>query len=151
MIEKIIPFQPNHIELMDIRDIEIASSFCLPDAKERMTMMAEMSLAAGTFLVDGQIVFAAGVVQMWPGVLDGWIIPTIYVPNHPIWFVKKIKGYFEAMAETFKCHRFQTVSPDDEQHEKWMLLLGFEKEGCLKAYSHNKKDYCMWSRSFQWA
>ena len=150
MNEKIIPFQPSHIELMDIRDIEIASSFMLPDAKERMQMMTDMSLAAGTFILDGQILFAAGVVQMWPGVLDGWIIPTVYVPSHPIWFVKKVKQYFEAMAETFKCHRFQTVSPDDEQHAKWMELLGFKREGTLEQYSHNKLNYVMYARIFSW-
>lgn len=151
MTEKIIPFQPNHIDLMDIRSIEIASSFVLPDAKLRMQAMAEASIECGTFLLDGKIMFAAGVMQLWPGVLEGWIIPTVYVPEAPIWFVKKIKGYFEAFAETFRCHRFQTYTFADEQHEKWMELLGFHKEGTLKEYSHNKKDYSIYAREFTWA
>lgn len=150
-MEKIIEFKPEHIELMEIRDIEIASSFVLPDAKDRMQMMAEASLAAGTFMLDGRIIFAAGVHQPWPGVLEGWIIPTVYVPDYPVWFVKKIKGYFEAIAETFKCHRFQTTTFQDEQHEKWMELLGFKKEGVMKEYSHNKKDYGIYARAFTWA
>lgn len=151
MIEKIVPFVPCHIELMDIRDIEIASSFTLPDVKERITMMNNAAIEAGTFSLDGRIIFAAGVMQLWPGVLEGWIIPTIYVPDYPVWFVKKIKGYFEAFAETFKCHRFQTYTFSDEQHEKWMELLGFTKEGTLKEYSHNKKDYSIFARAFTWA
>jgi hypothetical protein len=150
MSEKTIPFEIQHLDLMEIRDIEIASAFCLPDAKERMQAMIDTDLADGTFILDGRIIFAAGVFQLWPGVLNGWIIPTIYVPDYPIWFVKKVKCYFESLAKAFECHRFQTVSPEDEMHQKWMEMLGFQKEGVHRQYSHNKKDYGIYARIFSW-
>lgn len=147
-MEKLLPFELSHLDLIEIREVELQSAFILPDAKERMRRMLSSTLEAGTFMMDGRIIFAAGVAQLWPGVLEGWIIPSVYVPDYSVWFVKKIKGYFEAFAETFNCHRFQTVSLNDAFHDRWMDAIGFTKEGILKNYDHNKRDYAMYARIF---
>lgn len=145
-MEKVVPFEPWHTDLMIIRDIEMTNAFALPDIKKRMESVAKATLEAATFIKDGRLVFAAGAVSLWPGVFEAWVIPSIYVPVYPIWFMKKVKNYIAAFIETFNCHRIQTVSLADEFHSRWMEKLGFFNEGTLHKYDHNKKDYAMYAR-----
>ena len=148
MNERVVPFEPSHIGLMDVRENEVFSLLSLPDIQTRLMAVARATLASETFLLDGRIIFAAGLIQICPGVLESWIVPSIYVPEYPCWFVKKVKTQLEVCAETFQCHRIQTASLEDDFHTRWMQAIGFTKEGVLRQYNHLKQDYAMYSRIF---
>lgn len=145
----IVPFDPHHIQVMDIRDIEKETTFSLPDAYERILDSTQnVKGEAGTFLYEGRILCCAGFRIIWPGVIEGWIIPSIWVKTAPISFAKYMRRYVESIAKSFRCHRFQTASPDDPFHERWMNWMKFQKEGTMRNYTHNKKTYCLYSRLF---
>ena len=145
----IVPFDPHHIQVMDIREIEKQTTFALPDVYERIVEFTKTGTGeAGTFLYDGRILCCAGFRVVWEGVVEGWIIPSVWIKEAPISFAKYMRRYVESVAKTFKCHRFQTVSPDDAFHERWMNWMKFEKEGTMRDYTHNKKSYCLYARLF---
>ena len=149
---QIVPFDPHHCQVMDIREIEFQDTFKLDDVYSRLQAVKEGiergEGGAGTFICEGRILCCAGYRQMWPGLLDGWIIPSIWIKDHRITFAKYMKRYIETVAATFKCHRFQTLSPDDLFHDRFMRFLGFEKEGVMKKYTHTKRDYGIHARLF---
>lgn len=129
-----------------MREQEFMGSFSLEDAYERIELISNTSTKAGTFVRDGRILCCAGFSMLWPGVADGWIIPSIYIKDAPISFCKFIKNYINTIMKTFNCHRFQTTSFDDPFHERWMKWLGFEKEGTMRKYTHDQQNHCIYAR-----
>lgn len=147
---EIIMFHPKHLEVARVREHELATIFGMPNAYAFMENLANTSKQAGTFMYDGRVITCAGFVEMWPGVAEVWQIPTEYVKLAPVLFSKTLKNYVEMIAEQFKYHRLQTHSPADEMHDRWMQWLGFIDEGTLQMYTHQKQNYRLWARTFQW-
>ena len=144
---ELIDFHPEHLVLMDIRDEETAGVMTLEDSYDRFEMMGNASIEAKTSLSDGRIIFCAGYVELWPGVIECWMIPSIHVKKAMFTFSKLLKEYVHAIIDREECHRFQTSCPDDRLHARWMKFLGLKKEGTLKQYTHHKQDYCMYART----
>lgn len=142
-----LDFIPEHLRLMDIREHEMQGVMALEDVMDRFQVMAEMSLEAKTFISDGRIIFVAGFVQLWPGVVECWMVPSIYVKTIRTEFCRILRRYVYDIMDQYKCHRFQTSAPDDELHARWMRFLGLEREGLLKKYTHSQQDYVMYART----
>jgi len=142
----IVTFHPKHLEVMDVREVEKFGSFKLEDLYERVDKINKESVQSATFIYEGRILFCAGFSMMWPGVAEGWMIPSVYVKEYPVLCCKILKMYVDRIMVDFKCHRFQTTSPDDPFHERWMGFLGLKKEGTMRQYTHDKKNYCVYAR-----
>lgn len=141
----IIEFQPSHLFEMDLRANE-AEFLYLPDGRARAQGIYENSFQAMTVIVDGIILCSAGFSILWPGVGDGWIMPSIHVAKYPKIFCRLIRSYIETLIKTFNFHRFQTTSFHDKFHERWMEWLGFKREGIMEQFTHDKKSHCMYAR-----
>lgn len=144
-----VPFRVDHVDLMDLRPEEIAGSN-LENARKRISELALQSEQALTYTYGGRVIAAMGFMLIWDGVIQGWVVPTVYVADVPVAFAKTVKRYVESVAETFKCHRFQTGSYVDPLHKRWMKFLGFESEGVLKQFTPDKRDYENYARFFTW-
>lgn len=143
-----IAFHPKHLEIMVVRDKdnELFSGFNSAEAIERFSAMARSSVQCLTFLYDGRVLMIAGFCQLWPGVYDVWMLPSVYAKEAPVAFARLLKRYVDRIQEDFAAHRIQTVSFCDEFHEKWMNFLGFQKEGILRSFTVDKQDMCNYSR-----
>lgn len=144
-----VKFRPDHIDLMKLRPEEIAGS-TLEEAKKRIAGYAADSAQALTYTYDGRVIAVMGFIFLWDGVIQGWIVPTVYVHTVPVNFARTVRRYIEAVAETFKCHRFQTGSYDDAFHARWMKWLGFTSEGVSRQFTPDKRDYVNYARLFEW-
>ena len=138
-----IKFRPEHLEVMSIREKEEKGIMQLEDAFTRFEGMAKISIDAKTFMYDGRIIFCAGYFQLWPGVIECWMVPSKYVKTVTLQFCKILKQYVDDIIREYKCHRFQTTAPDDDLHARWMKFLKLEKEGVLRKYDYKQKDHCM--------
>lgn len=146
---KVVAFHERHLELLEMRETEkILGCFALGDAFERITRLAKESVQAATFLYDGRVIFCAGFFQLWPGVIEVWMIPSVHLKNCPVYFAKTIKRYVVNIAQDFKVHRMQTTSYDDAFHERWMGFLGFTKEATMKNFTFDKNSMCLYARYF---
>ena len=141
-----IAFNAFHLEVMDIRQEEQESIMALPETGTRFEYLAESSIDAKTFMYDGRIIFCAGYKELWPGVIDCWMIPSIYVETAKIGFCRMLRNYIDDIIKEQGCHRFQTTSPDDDFHERWMRFMGMQKEGTMRQFTHTKRSYSMYSR-----
>lgn len=146
MTTKILEFDPIHVDAMEMRGVEAHYYLDLPDSKERVAAVADNSLFAITVVHDGVVLFCAGFSIVWPGVGDGWIIPSVHVPKYPRVLCRIIKDYLTSFIDTFNLHRVQTTSYHDPLHERWMNWLGFENEGVMRNFTHDKQDHCMYAR-----
>lgn len=146
---KQVLFQPQHIEIAEVRSLEKDGILNVPDLVARLTALEKIGDAT-TLIFDGRIVGFTGYLEMWPGVCEVWLIPTVYIRTaiRPVSVL--LRRYVESLADTFKFHRMQTIAPNDELHNRWMKWLGFKEEGLLEQYSQSKQDYQQWARIYRW-
>jgi hypothetical protein len=81
---------------------------------------------------------------MWEGVIDIFIIPSMYFLLYPKWVLKWAKIEF-AKVKTLPLHRIQSASLDDPVRSRFMRHFGFQSEGVLRRYTSRQQDYRMWS------
>lgn len=143
---KVIPFEPAHVDLMELRGIELGGPFSLGDFRERLACVARDSVQAVTFVYDGRILLCAGFSCMWPGVLVVWMIPTTRIGAIPFRVARCLRRYVDRIAKDFGAHRLQTTTHADPMHARWMRFLGFSQEGIMRKFTHDKKDMLMFSR-----
>ena len=100
-----------------------------------------------TGLVDGKVAGFAGVMQMWPGVGEGWILGSDLFASNKLWFVRNVKRYLEKIMNTHQMHRVQTtVTHGHTELIRLVEFLGMKFEGRLKNYGPNGEDYLMYGR-----
>lgn len=147
---RIVQFHPKHLEVMQVRALDSAlfGDFKTKESYERIEQMAKISVQAGTFILDGRILFVGGFCKMWEGVFEMWMIPSIYANDAPVFFSRTLKRYVDRIAIDFKAHRLQTMSFNDAFHEKWMNFLGFRNEGVRPKFTENKTDMVSYGRTF---
>lgn len=142
---KIIPAKPEHFELLDLRDVEADELGADSAGLEKALALVDISTAA-TISYNGCVLAIMGYYQLWPGVLEVWVLPSKYVQNHAVPYLRTVRRYIEGLSKLPGVHRLQTSAVDDSLHEGWMRFLGFQCEGLLRSYSSNKVDYAMWGR-----
>lgn len=135
---------------MDVRaeDSTLFAGFTTEEAWQRVEHMAKVSIQAVTFVYDGRVIFCAGFCQLWPGVIEVWMIPSVYARSMPMFFGRKIRRYMDGIGRDFGAHRLQTTSFDDDFHKKWMKFLGFAPEGTAKQFTQDKRDMVYYARFF---
>lgn len=144
---EIFEFNPDHLNVIDIREEEAQGVMTLPDYYERFSMAAEKSIEANSYAYDGIMLFSAGYMELWPGVIECWMVPSIHVEKYKMTFCKLLKNYVDKILREQTCHRLQATAPDDELHNRWMGFLGLKKEGVMKQYTHTKQDYAIFGRT----
>ena len=68
---QIVPFEPKHWDMIEFRDFEKES---MGKVLNEIRLRVDASGPAYTGLVDGKVAGFAGVILMWPGVGEGWIL-----------------------------------------------------------------------------
>ena len=142
---KVIPFDVEHIKLMDIREHELFGILSLDSMVSRLKALQSLG-EGGTLIYQGVILGALGFYEMWPGVCEVWVIPSIHIPKYSKIFAKKVKTYLQMLQKVKQFHRIQVIALDNNQHERWLQWLGFESEGVLLKYSMKKQNYKIWSK-----
>lgn len=139
------PFKFEHIDLLELREHERETLFELPGGPEMLEGLAEHSTAV-TLFVDGKAVCVYGYYEMWPGVCEVFLLPSVYVPLYSQLVLRRVKQGLKNLEGLNYFHRIQITSLDDELHCRFIKWLGFEEEGVMRAYTNKKENYKMWSR-----
>lgn len=142
-----VVFHVKHLEVAALDLREFSGIGYSPDVLEKIEGMASIGVAM-TLMYDGRIVGFTGYFQLWPGVAEVWLIPTKYVKDRPLLLVRTLKRYIEGIVENLKLHRIQTTSIDDQRHNRFLEVLGFESEGVAKDYIRRGSDHRYWARRF---
>ncbi len=60
--------------------------------------------------------------------------------------VLRLRSELECVARIYNLRRIETLTVDDEKHNRWMERLGFVCDGTKQMYGINGEDFSMWSR-----
>ncbi len=141
-----IDFHPAHLDLMEIREHEL-KNVCYGDYKEKFTRLASMGVS-GTVMYDNVILCVIGSFDMWEGVCEVWVLPSVAVQRHKTIFARLVKQQLHALEEVGNYHRIQVTALNDDFHNKFFEWLGFVRETAngMENFTKDKSNYNMWAR-----
>lgn len=135
-----IQFKPDHFDLLHVREHERETV----DLEQLKALASNAS--AWTFVADGRIIFVGGYVELWKGVAEVFVLPSVYISDDALGFQRAVKRTLEQWAAENGWHRMQSSSLADDKTDRWMKSLGFTCEGTLLKYTANQLNYRQWAR-----
>ncbi len=141
----ITPFRFEHLELMDLRDVEARMVSASGDKYQALATVGD----GATLVYNGVVLAAFGWLPIWPQVYEVWVIPSIHVSRYPAVFLRTVRGYVDGMFRTHPIRRMQSPAIADRHHDRWMQHLGFVNETPhgMAGYGDDGTTYNMWART----
>lgn len=126
------PYKPEDYMTIKRRDFDAFTFLNFPNPQAIANNL--MNGPAFT-LTNGQPIACGGILILWKGVGEGWIITSPEVENHPIVFAKTVWREMERIIRELKLDRVQTlVDSEHKVSQKWVKRMGFHKEGLMVKY-----------------
>lgn len=95
-----------------------------------------------TLELDGRPSVATGVIELWPGVGEAWMLTSNLIQQHPIVVARAIKrGLFEHIKEKNYWRVQANVAVGWVQAEKFAAFVGMENEGLMPKFGPKMEDH----------
>ena len=145
---EIVPYQVQHGDDM----IEFGLNDKLMDWDANFTENRIDFALAGlsfTLLCNSECVCSGGIVPLWSGVAEGWVISSKRIYENRIKASRLIKKRTDLLCAANKIWRLQTaVKSNFKTGLRFAEFLGFKNEGLMKAYGPDKTDYYRMARIY---
>jgi len=103
-----------------------------------------------TMFIDEKPVYAFGLVLLWKGVAEAWLMASQNIFDIKFLAAKTVKEQTEIISKKNKIKRLQTsVKAEFKQGVRFATWLGFEIEGLKKNYGPDGSDYYQLARIFK--
>jgi RimJ/RimL family protein N-acetyltransferase len=134
------PFQSRHLEILVLQPSQAAVSVFFDDEYGPALKAAGPCFTA----MDGDEVLAcAGVVKQWDNRAIAWGLISEYAGKQFVRIHKAVKRFLD----TTDFNRVEAfVDADFEAGHRWIQMLGFEREGYMRAFSPLGKDCILYAR-----
>lgn len=143
-IKKLIvfPFNKIHLSLLHLRDFET-------NRLEHIQQFPEVyEYGVGYSVFDNhRLIFCGGFIPYWEGAGEVWIICDVCVKHYirELYFYTKL--YLDRIIDRYKLHRVQSsVMVDYCAGHRFLERMGFKKEGLMRKYDWQGKDYYLYAR-----
>ena len=146
---KIIPYQKKHgdeIYAFGMNDklMEIDASF----TENRID--TEIIGLSFTLLANDNVVLAGGIIPMWNGVAEGWVMCSQRIFDHKIKAVSAVKKRLDYLCLNNKIRRLQTaVKEEFYTGVRFAEWLGLKKEGLMKYYGLDQTNYWRMAKYYE--
>ena len=145
---EIVPYQVQHGDDM----IEFGLNDKLMDWDANFTENRIDFALAGlsfTLLHNNNPLCSGGIVPLWNGVAEGWVISSKRIFKTRIKASRLIKKRTDLLCAANKIWRLQTaVKSNFKTGLRFAEFLGFKNEGLMKAYGPDKTDYYRMARIY---
>jgi hypothetical protein len=146
---KLVKFEPEHIMLTQLRESDRETMGALT-AREKIRLLDSYKYAGPAWTLvdkDNLVVACGGVVMMWSGVGEAWIVFSTRAKRYPVALFKYVDKALKAITKTFELHRVQTVCIwGHEAGYRWLEKLGFRQEGRADRYLPGGQDVMRFRR-----
>ena len=145
---KIVPYETQHGDEM----IEFGLNDKLMDIDANFTENRIDFALVGlsfTLLHNNNPVCSGGIVPLWNGVAEGWVISSKRIYKERIRASRLIRKRTDLLCAANKIWRLQTaVKSNFKTGLRFAEFLGFKNEGLMKAYGPDKTDYYRMARIY---
>ena len=142
MASELKPFLPEHAD--EIIAIGLNDKLMEIDATYKDNRICDHSQPGNAFtmFVNGKPAFACGIVVLWNGVAEGWVLASQNIFEMRFLAAKTMKELTDEMCKKNKIKRLQTsVKADFKLGVRFATWLGLEIEGIKKCYGPDGSDY----------
>ena len=95
-----------------------------------------------TVVCGDDIVMCCGLLPMWDGVADTWMLGSVKLHKHRSDFIRHAKGAMLSVFKDLGMRRVQgAVSVNWEEAARFAHYMGFEEEGVMRKYGPDGSDY----------
>ena len=102
-----------------------------------------------TLLHNNNPVCSGGIVPLWNGVAEGWVISSKRIYKERIRASRLIRKRTDLLCAANKIWRLQTaVKSNFKTGLRFAEFLGFKNEGLMRAYGPDKTDYYRMARIY---
>lgn len=137
---KLVEFQFEHMELFDWRE-EDRKMYNVGSDFIRILISAEKK-EVYTAMHDGRIMVIGGIIPTSKKTGNAFTIFSAHADRAPLAAARTVKRMFTRMMEDMGLHRITTMNLlEAERHHKWCEWLGFKREGVIRKYDDEGKDY----------
>jgi hypothetical protein len=99
------------------------------------------------FMDNGKILAVGGVVPLWDGVGEAWLIPTKNMAGYEIPISRAFRINLDRAFTDLKMRRVQAaVKVGFERAHRLVQFLGMEEEGMMKKYGPDGADYVRYAK-----
>jgi hypothetical protein len=132
---RIVPFEPEHLQTLLLQPSQAMLQPTLSDPEYGQSLA---HAGPAYSLVDGDVVFAsAGFVPQWRDRAVVWALISAEVSPHMVTLTRAVR-------RALQLHHFRrvetSVACDFEQAHRWAKMLGFEREGRMRAFTPDGQD-----------
>lgn len=132
MMIEIRKYDPQDYITIQKRKFDALALLSFPDPID----MARSFLRGPAFtMVNGDIIACGGVLKLWKGVGEGWLLTSPLIELHRVAFGRAAVRTIERLMDDLQLERLQTMV--DAEHwvsRGWLQWMGFEPEGVMKKY-----------------
>ena len=142
MASELKPFKPEHAD--KIVALGLNDKLMEIDASYTDNRICDHSQPgnAYTMFIDGKPVFACGIVVLWKGVAECWVMASQNIYDMKFLAARTILDLQEKLCKKNKIRRLQTsVKADFKQGLRLAEWCGLEIEGLKKNYGPDGSDY----------
>jgi hypothetical protein len=138
----IVPFKIEHFDQMEL------ANRGWQRREDRLLFASYPSRGpAFTLMSEDNPVCAGGIVPLWPGVAEAWMLISKYVNQYPLSVYKSVSSVMLDIIEKMELFRVQTViKEDDKTAIRWIERLGYTREGLLRQFGPDRQDYFIYGR-----
>ena len=138
-----MPFNRVHYNSMNISQLDLVAQEKYMDVGARLESQSASGFSATVFL-NLKPVMSFGIVPIWNGVAEAWMVADDLIKTRPYILTKYSKRFIDIVPISLALHRLQiTVRIQDKRAVSWARFLGFTEEGILRGYGPDKANYYM--------
>ena len=102
-----------------------------------------------TLLHNNNPVCSGGIVPLWNGVAEGWVISSKRIYKNKIKSARLIRHRTDILCAANKIWRLQTaVKANFKTGIRFAEFLGFKNEGLMRGYGPDKSDYYLMAKVY---
>jgi hypothetical protein len=146
--KKVTHFHPKHLWFLNLEEYQKKYFKDIP-GYEKYLEKNIINNAAYTGYYDTKPVVCFGLLNMFPGVAEAWLIPGKELKQFKIAlpFHRATKVFFDCAFDLFDLRRIQvSVDSNNLTALKWIEKLLFIREGIMKSFGPDGNDYIMLSK-----
>ena len=105
-----------------------------------------------TLLVDDNPILAGGIVPLWNGVAEGWVMASKEVNDYKIKSASAVKKRLDLLCNNNNIYRLQTaVKAEFKTGVRFAEWLGLKNEGLMTMYGPDQTNYYRMAKIYEFS
>ena len=136
-----VRFEPDHLKHLILQKHERDTL----DISHLLLIANSLTAEVRSCFYKERLLGLGGYFPLWPGVIELFIIPSVYLPKYPKVSCRVIQWGLDILKSNPTLHRIQTTTVDDPIRNRFVASLGFRYEGTFRQYTKHQESYRMWA------